>query len=276
MRDTPDIDDAYERQGFVFPLAALPAAEAAAHRHELEEIERNAAGDPRLTMAVRNHPHLVLPFVDEIIRRPEILRWVSQILGPDLLVWSTTFFIKEADTPDRITWHQDLTYWGLDGDREVAAWIALSPATPESGAMRFVPGSHRLPIVAHRDTFAEANMLSRGQEIAVEVDEAEAVDVVLAPGQMSLHHGRMFHASRPNRSADRRIGLAISYVSPDMRQVVGRRDFAVLVQGEDRHGNFELSPPPSGVLDPGDVARADEIEAAEAEFFYAGAATAAG
>ncbi len=156
----------------------------------------------------------------------------------------------------------------------MAAWIALSPATPQSGAMRFVPGSHRLPIVPHRDTFAEANMLSRGQEIAVEVDEAEAVDVVLAPGEMSLHHGRMFHASHANRSADRRIGLAISYVSPDMRQVVGRRDFAVLVQGEDRHGHFEQPPPPSGVLDPGDVARAEEIGAAEDEFFYAGAAPA--
>ncbi len=266
-----DIRDAYERQGFAFPLAALSAAETLAYRQELERIERDFAGHPGVMSAGRSHPHLVLPFVDEIVRRPEVLAWVSQVLGPDLLVWAATLFIKEAGSPDRITWHQDLTYWGLDSDREVTAWLALSPATAESGAMRFVPGSHRQPIVPHRDTLADANMLSRGQEIAVEVNEDEAVDVVLAPGEMSLHHGRMFHASHPNRSADRRIGLSIQYITPDMRQIVGQRDFAVLVQGEDRHGNFELVGPPRDLLDPGDLARVEEISALEARYFYAGA-----
>jgi hypothetical protein len=265
------IGEDYERQGYVFPLAVLTSAEAAAYRRELERIERDFAGHPGVMTAGRSHPHLVFPFVDEIVRRPEILVRVSEVLGPDLLVWAVTLFIKEAGSPDCITWHQDLTYWGLDSDREVTAWLALSPATPESGGMRFVPGSHRLPIVPHRDTFAEANMLSRGQEIATEVDEAEAIDVVLAPGEMSLHHGRMFHASHPNRSDDRRIGLSIQYITPDMRQVTARRDFAVLVQGEDRYGHFELMAPPRGLLDPGDLARVEEIAAEESRYFFAGA-----
>ena len=258
----------YERRGYVFPLAAMSGGEAAAYRRALEEAERRFTGDGGIGELARSNPHLVLPFVDEIMRRPNILSWVSQVLGPDLLVWSTTLFIKEAGSPDRISWHQDLTYWGLDSDAEVTAWLALSPATADSGAMRFVPGSHRRAIVPHRDTFAEFNMLSRGQEIAVEVNEDEAVDVVLAPGEISLHHGRMFHGSRPNRSADRRIGLAIRYIAPHMRQTVGRKDFATLVLGEDRHGHFKSLPPPRGVMDPDDMARARRVDDLEAEYYY--------
>ena len=268
---SPDIEARYARDGFVFPLAAMPAGEAAAYRAELERIERDHAGHPYLVEVTWGTPHLLFPFVDEIMRRPSILGPVSRILGPDLLVWGTSFFIKEAASADHITWHQDLTYWGLDSTQEMTAWLALSPATPESGGMRFVPGTHKRAIVPHRDTFAEGNLLSRGQEIAVEVDESDAVDVTLAPGEMSLHHGRLFHASNANRSAGRRIGLAIRYISPDMRQSVGRKDFAVLVQGEDRFGHFELLGPPRGDFHPDDVARVEQVVAIEQEYYFAGA-----
>lgn len=271
---TPDIRDDYARRGYVFPLTVMTAAEAAAYRSELERVERDFADHPYRESGLVYSPHLLLPFVDEITRRPAILDQVSQILGPDLLVWSVTLFVKEAASPDYVSWHQDLTYWGLDSLQEATAWLALSPATLESGAMRFIPGSHRREIVPHRDTFADSNLLTRGQEIAVAVDESEAVDVVLRPGQMSLHHGRLFHASRPNRSPDRRIGLAIRYISPDMRQVIGRKDFAVLVQGEDRFGHFELTAPPRGDFDPDDLARVQALRAVEEEYYYADAADA--
>jgi ectoine hydroxylase-related dioxygenase (phytanoyl-CoA dioxygenase family) len=156
------------------------------------------------------------------------------------------FFNKEARTDDFISWHQDITYWGLEQEGEVVtAWVALSPSTPASGCMRVVPGTHLREVVPHADTFGEHNMLSRGQEIAVEVDEDHAVDLVLQPGEMSLHHVKMFHGSRHNASADRRIGFAIRYLPPHVRQQAGAADSATLVRGEDRHGNFELEPVPA-------------------------------
>ena len=82
--------------------------------------------------------------------------------------------IKEAEDRRQVGWHQDLTYWGLDDAAEVTAWVALSPSTQEAGAMRYIPGTHRRAIVEHVDTFSADNLLSRGQEIAVEVDESEA------------------------------------------------------------------------------------------------------
>ena len=77
--------------------------------------------------------------------------------------------------------------------------------------MRVVPGSHKAQ-VAHRDTFAAGNLLSRGQEIAVDVEEANAVDIVLRPGEMSLHHVLIFHGSNQNEGDDWRIGFTIRYI----------------------------------------------------------------
>ena len=152
-----------------------------------------------------------------------------------------------------MSWHQDLTYWGLDDVHEVTAWVALSPATTESGCMRFVPGSHRQSIVPHVDSFADDNLLSRGQEIAVPVDEASAVDAVLRPGQASLHHGHLFHSSGPNRTGTRRVGAAIRYITPAMRQRSGDRSLVTLVSGTDQHHHFTVAPPPGGRLREADL-----------------------
>jgi ectoine hydroxylase-related dioxygenase (phytanoyl-CoA dioxygenase family) len=205
---------------------------------------------------LRSYPAQLLPSFSGLIRHPRLIEAVSQIIGPDLLVWSCGFFIKEPESRSYVSWHQDLNYWGLDGDREVTAWFALTPATVENGCMRFVPGSHRRKDVPHVDSFAPDNLLTRGQEIAVEVDEASAVDVLLRAGQASFHHGHMFHASTPNRTSSRRLGVAIRYVAPSMKQVSGDRLLVSHVSGEDRYGHFEIMPPPAGRLLAEDFGRA--------------------
>jgi ectoine hydroxylase-related dioxygenase (phytanoyl-CoA dioxygenase family) len=211
-----------------------------------------------------------MPDIDRLVREPAILDPVESLLGPDLMVWSTEFFIKEPHTPNHVSWHQDLTYWGLDNTDEVTAWLALSDVTVESGCMRFVPGSHKQDIVPHHDTFADDNMLSRGQEIAVEVGEDAAVDIVLKPGQMSLHHGRIFHGSGPNQSDDRRFGVAIRYIAPSMRQAVGTRDYAVLVRGEDRFGHFVTPPAPTGDFTPEALEMCAQIDSEQVAYLYQG------
>ena len=262
----------YRRDGYFFPIDVMSAGQAAHYRAQLEAVERErGGGDERFAAAAFRYSHLVMPFADEITRLPAILEPVKALLGPDVLVWGTTFFIKEARTRDYVSWHQDLTYWDLDDVAEVTAWVALSPATVANGCMRFVPGSHACGIVPHRDTFAEENMLTRGQELSDGVDESSAVDVVLAPGQMSLHHGHIFHGSHANRSDGRRIGLAIRYITPAMRQESGAKTHATLVAGEDRHGHFHLVPPPTELLAPADLELALRAVRTADTFLYAGA-----
>ncbi len=133
--------------------------------------------------------------------------------------------------------------------------------------MQFVPGSHK-QIVEHVDTHADTNLLTRGQEVAVEVDEGDAVDVVLEPGQFSLHHGRVFHASHPNGTDDRRIGLAIRYIPASMRQIEGAEMAAMLVRGEDRYGNFRPCRRPSGVFLPTDLEHWRDMQGARDKVMY--------
>lgn len=243
----------YARDGYVFPVDVCDAAEAAALCAAIEAAEAEAAGNPAREAALKSGAHLVLPFVADLVRDPRITGPVAALLGPDLLLWGCALFIKEPHSPSFISWHQDVHYWGLEDAAEVTAWLALTPATEENGCMRFLPGSHRERL-AHRDTFAETNMLSRGQEIAVEVDEAAAVPVVLRPGQMSLHHGLTAHASHPNRSDGRRIGLALRYIPTANRQQDGTRKRAMLVRGTDRFGHFDLAAPPATRWEPAALA----------------------
>ena len=183
---------------------------------------------------------------------------MESLIGRDILLWSSGFFTKPANDPSFVSWHQDSTYWGLEPpDDIVTAWVAFTESVPANGCMRVVPGTHRIGQVGHRDTFAETNLLSRGQEIEMQVDEADAVDLVLRPGQMSLHHVRIVHGSEPNRTPGPRIGLTFRYIPTRVRQV-GDRPSALLCRGEDRYGHFEHEPVPAA--DFGDAAVAYHAE----------------
>ncbi len=238
--------EAYARDGYIFPLVAFSTAQARSYRDRLEAYEADT-GDV-IHSNMRHKVHLLFRWADEIVHHPRILDAVEDLLGPDLLCWTTNFFIKEANDPAFVSWHQDSTYWGLDPHDVVTAWVALSDAPLESGPMRFLPGSHKLDQIPHIDSFAKDNLLTRGQEIEMEVDEAQAVDAPLRAGEFSLHHIRLVHGSKPNRRPDRRIGLAIRYIPTYVRQVK-LNDSATLVRGEDRHGHFDLEPRPAADLD---------------------------
>jgi non-haem Fe2+, alpha-ketoglutarate-dependent halogenase len=262
-----DALERYRQDGFHFPIRVLAPGEALGYRRRLEALE--AAHGGRLTAELRQKPHLLLTWLADLVRHPAILDAVEDVLGPNLLVWSTSFFIKEAHDPAFVSWHQDATYWGLSEPDVVTAWVAFTDATVENGAMRMVPGSHGEQL-AHRDTFAPHNLLSRGQEIEVAVDEGRGVDVVLRAGEMSLHHVRMVHGSPANRSDDRRIGFAIRYLPTYVRQVAGAEDGAMLVRGVDDCHHFVAEHAPAADLTPEARAHHAEAVARSARILYRG------
>lgn len=261
--------DEYQQEGFVFPLPVLSHAETAILQRKLQELESRQGG--RLSARVNRKPHLLLTWLNELIRDPRILDPVEDLLGPNLLCWGSGFFIKNAHDPARVTWHQDATYWGLSKPDIVTAWVAFTHSTTENGCMRVIPGTHTLPQLPHRDTFAPDNLLSRGQEIAVEVEESRAVDIVLAPGEMSLHHVLLVHGSEPNGSAHRRVGFAIRYLPTYVKQLTGVLDSATLVRGTDEYGHFLREPAPRSDFDPDALAFHSEMLATNAQILYRGA-----
>ncbi len=240
--------DQYREEGYYFPIDVLDGDEVAANRARLEAFEAGQ-GQP-VHGPQRSKSHLIFKWVDDLMRHPRILDAVEDLVGPDILCWNTIFWIKEAESPSFVSWHQDVRYWGLDTSELVTAWVALSPATEESGCMRVLPGSHREEVLPHRDEYHDDNLLTRGQEIAVDVDESKTVSMALAPGQASLHNVGLAHASGPNRTDDRRIGLSMHYISTRTRQTAGEWDSAALVRGEDRYGHFQIAPVPQRDFDP--------------------------
>lgn len=258
----------YRQTGFVFPLTALNGEEAFGYRQRFEAYEAANGGWYELSKGQKLY--LLQTWVAELASHPRVLDAVEDVLGANLFVWGVSLFVKDARTVDYVSWHQDSTYWGLNQPDVVTAWLALSPATPESGCMKMQPGSHKLNQLPHVDTLAKHNLLTRGQEIAVEVDEKEAQLVALQPGQFSLHHVRTVHASEPNRSGDRRIGVAVRYVAPHVRQVSGQKDTAWLVRGEDRFGNFLHERPPAADMDEAARAEHARIMRIRQEILYKG------
>jgi len=257
----------YREQGYLAPIRVMSEAEAHALRRALEAVEARMGGP--LAGDLRHKSHLLFPFLAELVRHPVLLDAVEDIIGPDILCWNTNFFIKEAANPAFVSWHQDSTYWGLSAPEVVTAWVALSASNAENGAMAVIPGTHTLDQVPHRDTFHRHNLLTRGQEIAVEVDESQQVMLCLEPGEMSLHHVRLVHGSAPNPSADRRIGFAIRYIPTRIRQLAGE-DSATLVRGTDRYGHFTLEPTPECEMAPEMVALHKRIAERSAQILYRG------
>ncbi len=266
---SPAQAQAYDARGYLFPLRAMPAHEAADALAQLRATEARLG--QRLGGRLNQKPHLLFPWADALVRHPAILDAVESILGPDLFCWGSQFFNKEAGDAGYVSWHQDGTYWGLSSPDVVTAWVALSPSVKANGCMRVVPGTHRAP-VPHADTFAADNLLSRGQEVTVTVDAAEAVDIELQPGEMSLHHVLIVHGSDPNRASYPRIGFAIRYIPTSVAQKGGAKDSALLVRGTDRFGHFEHEVSPTAEMAPDAVARHAAILDRQLAILYQGAA----
>ncbi|MGH7303870.1 MAG: phytanoyl-CoA dioxygenase family protein, partial [Candidatus Rokuibacteriota bacterium] len=122
----------YRRDGLHFPVPVLTPDEARGLRRRLEAVAAQHGG--RLGAELRQKPHLLLTWLADLVRHPAILDAVEDVLGPNLLVWSASFFIKEARDPAYVSWHQDATYWGLSAPDVLTAWVAFTDATVENGA----------------------------------------------------------------------------------------------------------------------------------------------
>jgi non-haem Fe2+, alpha-ketoglutarate-dependent halogenase len=270
-RLSPSQIEQYHRDGCIHPVPAIGEHDAIELRRKLEAFEHES-GAP-LRGDLRHKTHLLFTWLAELVRDSRIVDTIEDLYGPDLLCWSTNFFIKEANNPAFVSWHQDSTYWGLDRPDVVTAWVALTPSDVNNGAMEYIPGSHTRDQIPHRDTFAKNNLLTRGQEVAVEVDRSQARPICLKPGEMSLHHVRLIHGSPPNPSNDRRIGFAIRYVPTSVRQIAGD-DSATLVRGRDTYHHFEHEPMPTLDMAPEFTALHKRITERNAQILYRGTAVA--
>ena len=265
---TTDQVDHFTQHGWVAPVRVMSVDAANELRERLEREEQRLGGPLRGAMLQK--PHLVYSWLADLVFNEAILDAVEDLYGPDLLCWSSTLFAKEANTASFVSWHQDSTYWGLSRPDVVTAWCALTPSNRTNGALEVVSGTHLLDQLPHHDTFAPENLLSRGQEIAVDIGDATPTVIELEPGEISLHHVRLVHGSAPNTSGQRRIGFAMRFIPTSVAQLVGDRDSATLVRGVDQFGHFDHEPRATVDRDPAMTALHERVTNASAQRLYRG------
>src|SRR2546428_4495163 len=207
--------ESYERDGFLSPNAALTSREAAGFRRKLAAFEETVGG-PLMSDGTdaryRSRTHALLSWVPSLVRHPAILDAVEDLIGPDILVYTSTWFIKEPESTAIAAWHQDATYFGLRPYVHVTAWLALTDATAENGCMEFLPGSHGRGQLPHRAGVVAGSVNRAGQAVVGDVDDTPAGHAPLRAGEFSLHHTLCLHRSQPNPSPGRRIGPAVSLI----------------------------------------------------------------
>jgi hypothetical protein len=234
-RLSPEQTAAYRQQGYLlYDQPVFPAAKFEALKSHFEQLLAHWLADPRM----RSPEHMDVPhFLD-----PELFRWlldddvlnlVEPILGPDLALFSSHFICKPAGKGKRVPWHEDSSYWKgrLDPMEVVTVWLAIDPSTPANGCMRVIPATHHTGRAGFSDyePQPDADRLVFGTEIRRDqLDEAHAVDCILAPGQASLHDGRIIHGSAPNLGATRRCGYTMRYISTATKFL------------DDAHGPFRI------------------------------------
>ena len=227
--------EAYARDGYVSPISVLSPDEVKSHRQELEGWEKDRG--QTIDFPEKSKSYLLFNWADQLVHHSRILDAVEDVIGPDILVYHSTLFLKEANTPAYVRWHQDSTYFYLSPHLHITAWVALSDASIAAGCMQVLPGSHEWGALEHDDKPEPANMIRRGQGISDRFDDVQGSFIPVGPGDMSLQHTDLVHATGANTSADRRIGLAISYIPAHVKPVGAVKPSALCVRGRS-HGNF--------------------------------------
>ncbi len=245
----------FDRDGFVFPVRAYSSVAMALRMEWLLQIKSRRAG--RLPPSLNAKAHLLVPWLWDMVHEPAIVDTAEDLLGPDLLCLGTSFIAKSGLDGRHVTWHQDATHWHLSEPRAVTAWVAFTSSTRRNGCVRAIPGSHIRPL-PHHDSGDRSNMLGMREEVTSPVDTERAVDIVLEPGEMSLHHPLVVHGSEPNQSDLSRIGFAIRYVPSGVALGSGLRNSATLVRGRD-YGHFEPECAPEGLFHPAALRRHAQI-----------------
>ncbi|TLS52628.1 phytanoyl-CoA dioxygenase family protein [Paenibacillus antri] len=229
----------YRTEGYSGPIAGLSLEEAeAGYRSFFETLgqSRHRPGPTSANLSAWHHRHR---WAYDLATHPRIVQAMRSILGPDIILWAMHFWYKEPRNEKFIPWHQDINYWPMEPEINATAWVSLGFSLTENGCLRVIPGTHELD--------AEHTSMNDGTSAFGEglrgdlVDESEAVDVEMSPGQIVFFNERLFHGSNRNASDIPRVAFSVRYTTPEVAFKLDdwggdkSRIRTFLVSGEDRY-----------------------------------------
>lgn len=226
--------DFFNENGYLPPVRVLQQEEVARFSADLAECRERF---PEHVKKLKTKSHLLCPWVDEIARHPRVLDVYEDLIGEDILCYSTAFRIKPSDGKVQAGWHQDTAYGAIEPIMIIGA-LALSDCTVDHGCLRVIPGSHKSGTLPHVESDDPTSILARGQFISVDFDKSKAVDLVLKAGEIGLFNANSIHGSGVNVSGEDRVLLLVELMPACVRQRK-YRESAMLVRGTDTYRNFD-------------------------------------
>ena len=198
----------YHEDGYVIPEYRLP-------EETLQDIR--ADYDRLLTRhpEFRDYCPMLLRYDLSFLnyaRDPNILDMVAQVIGPDIILWNSSFFAKPAVNGKKTPWHQDGEYWPLRPLATCTVWLAIDEATVENGCLNFMPGSQKRKELRPHRTNKDPNFTLHQELLESEYDDDKAVPLELEAGQMSLHDVYLLHGSEANDSGKPRRGMTMRFM----------------------------------------------------------------
>ncbi|MEM7231516.1 MAG: phytanoyl-CoA dioxygenase family protein [Planctomycetota bacterium] len=238
----------FNREGYLAPLPVFDPAEANTIRSAFDDIlERELAnGGNAYSISTAHRHHGV---VWDLLREPRILRYVTDLLGKDVVGWGSHFFCKLPGDEKIAAWHQDASYWPLTPSKTVTVWLAIDDADRDNACMQFIPQSHTQGHIEFRESGSEENNVLNQTVDDVE-RFGEAIHVELAAGEISIHSDLLLHGSPANTSRRRRCGLTLRYCAADVKAHLDWNDKGVIVSGTDLSGHWSNHGRPGEVSGP--------------------------
>ena len=243
---TDQVVQQFEQEGFAILRGVIDRALIEEARAHVEWLMRRY---PHLRPEHLHHPLIRNDaFWVRMVTDDRILDVAERFLGPDLACFTAHYICKPPHDGHPVFWHQDGAYWQLDPMQALTVWLAIDDSAPDNGCLKMIPGSHRMPLRKPSVRTDTPNMLySTADEQLVRewVDRAGVVDVVLEPGDLSIHHPNALHCSEPNTSSRRRCGLDMGFISTSTRiSNDGLYLDPLLVRGTPRPGINRYRPHP--------------------------------
>lgn len=244
---TPDQVRFWNENGYLSQLRIGDAQEAELRREYFEHLFElmKAEDDGRDNYGLLGY-HTRCGGLWDLIHDARILDIVEDLIGPNIICWSTQYFNKIPKDPKAVPLHQDASYWPFTPQTTVTCWLAIDPSTVENACLQVLPKSHLHGQLEWETTQGEHAMAGTKDALSQSVVNPERfgklASLELEPGEMSIHSDKTVHGSEPNRSDKRRCGFAMRYCTPEMKPTDPEFGLnAVLCRGVDPHGHFQLS-----------------------------------
>lgn len=235
----------YNAQGYLYPFDVFDAEEIGRIRAYFDDLLPQALAAGWNSYEITNW-HKTCRGVWDLVTHPKLVAYASDLLGETVICRHSHFFCKLPGDGKRVSWHQDASYWPLSPSKVVSIWLAIDDSTVDNGAMRVIPRSHaKAQVPFHDSPAAENNVLGQTVRDAAKHGDA-AVSLELKAGQISLHSDWILHGSEPNTSNRRRCGLALRYLSSDVRAFNRWNAHSVVCRGVDGSRHWANHPRPDG------------------------------